>query len=105
MFLDTVPKGSEPRYVNEVEEKNGIEIVKSKITQEKKIIRFIASEAQIRVLEKIPMLSNVRIITDFEPETKMYNIEFNTTQWFSGGAFAKCEMGYIINTFVDKQTI
>lgn len=102
LYLDTVPKGSDVKYISEVEEKNGKEIIKSKISQEIHTLRFIASETMVRVLQKLPLLSNVLVTVDDFDEDKVYNLTFEVSEWLSGGAYAKCVMTFAINTYINK---
>lgn len=105
LYLKTQPKGAEVKYINDVEEKNGIEITKSRISQNVYTARFVASEAKIKVLQKLPLLSDVRVKVDDFEENKVYNFKFDVITWMSGGSYANCEIKYVIETFVNKNTI
>lgn len=102
IYLDTVPKADDIKYISEVETKNGIEIPKSKIVQEEYIARFIAGETQVRVLQKLPLMSSVLITVDDIEEKKVYNLRFEVASWIGGGAYAQCKLTYAIETFVNK---
>lgn len=102
LYLNTTPKGNDVKYISNVEDKNGINIVKSKIVQETHTIRFIAPETQVRVLEKLPLMSDVKITVDDLGENQVYNLDFEITGWIGGGAYAQCKITYAIHTYVDK---
>jgi hypothetical protein len=102
LYIDTTPKANDIKYISDVETTNGIDITKSKIVQEEYTMRFIASENMVKVLQKLPLLSNVKITVDSFEENKVYNLKFKVTGWIGGGSYAKCEMNYVINTFVNK---
>lgn len=102
LYFDTVPKGNGVKYISDVEQKNGIDIVKSKIVQEEHIIRVIVSEPMTRVLQKIPLCNDVRITVDDFEENKVYNFTFEIINWIGGGAYAQVKMTYAIHTFVNK---
>ncbi len=102
LYLNTVPKGSGIKYISEVENKNGVDIVKSKIVQEEHTIRFIASETMVRVLQKLPLFSDVKVTVDSLEENKVYNLKFEVGGWIGGGAYAQCVLTYAIETFVTK---
>ncbi len=102
IYLDTTPKGSDIKYISNVENKNGVDIVKSKIVQEEHIIRFVASESMVRVMQKLPLLSDVKITVDDLNEDKVYNLKFEADSWVGGGAYSQCKLIYAINTYVSK---
>jgi len=102
LYLDTTPKASDIKYISNVEVKNGLNIVKSKIVQEENIIRFIASETMVRVLQKLPLCSNVNIEVDDLGSNKVFNLRFEIVSWIGGGAYAQCKLTYVIDTFVNK---
>ena len=102
LYIDTTPKGSEVKYISNVETKNGVDIVKSKIAQQEHQARFIASESLVQVLQKLPLLNDVRITVDSMKENKVYNLSFEITNWIGGGAYAQCILKYAIKTFVNK---
>jgi len=104
-YIDATPKAPDVRYISETEEKNGIDIVKSKIVQEVHTVRFMASEAMVNVMQKLPLFNNVLVTVDDLEENKVYNLRFNVSNWYSGGAYAMCDLKYAINTFVNKNTI
>ena len=101
-YIDTTPKGGDIKYINDVETKNGIEITKSKVVQEEHTMRFIAGETMINVLQKLPLLNNIKIKVDDLQEDKVYNFKFEVTNWIGGGAYAQCKITYAIKTYVDK---
>ncbi len=101
-YLNTTPKGEDIKYINDIETKNGVEITKSRIVQSEHILRFVAGETMIKVLQKLPLLSDVRITIDSLEENKVYNTKFEITKWIGGGAYAQCTMTYAINTYVNK---
>lgn len=101
-YLNTVPKGGEPKYINDIETKNGVEITKSRIVQKEYTIRFVAGETMVSVMEKLPLLSDVRITVDSMEENKVYNLKFEVTKWIGGGAYAQCKLTYAIQTYVNK---
>ena len=102
LYLDTTPKASDVKYISNVEVKNGLNIVKSKIVQEENIIRFVASETMVRVLQKLPLCSNVNIEVDDLGSNKVFNLRFEVVSWIGGGAYAQCKLTYVIDTFVNK---
>ena len=102
MYINTTPKASELKYIANVEVKNGVEITKSKIIQEEHTIRFIASDTMIMVLQKLPLLSDVRIAVGSFDEDKVYNLKFDIKSWLNGGSYAQCTLTYAIKTYADK---
>ncbi len=103
-YIPYVPKGNDVRYIDEIEERNGIEIKKSMVVQEVKVLRFIASEPQIRSLQKLPMVSSVKVkVGSFDEETAL-NVKFSIDNWIGSGAFAMCKIEYIIHNYVSKAT-
>ncbi len=102
LYLDAIPKASDIKYISEVEEKNGLEIVKSKIVQEEHIVRFLAGETMVKVLQKLPLMSTVEITVDDFDSDKVYNLRFEVDNWLGGGAYAKCKLTYVIETYVNK---
>lgn len=105
IYLDTTPKAGDIKYINNVEVKNGVDIPKSRIVQEEHSIRFVASETMIRVLQKLPLLSDVRITVDDLEENKVYNLRFEVVDWIGGGAYAQCRLIYAIHTYINKNTL
>ena len=103
-YLPYVPKGNEVRYITEIEEKNGIEIKKSSVVQEVRVIRFMASEAQIRSYQKLPLLSDVRFKVGELDEERARNVKFSVDNWLGTGAFAMCKIEYIVQNYVSKAT-
>ena len=102
LYIDTTPKASDVKYINNVETRNGLEITKSKIVQEEHIARFIASEPLVRVLQKLPLMSSVNIEVDDLGNNKVYNLKFEVANWIGGGAYAQCSLKYVIETHVNK---
>ena len=103
-YLPYVPKGNEVRYVSEIEEKNGIEIPKSSVVQEVRVIRFVANEAMIRSLQKLPLFSDVRFKVGELDEERARNVKFSIDNWLGTGAFAMCKLEYVIQNYVSKAT-
>jgi len=103
LYFDTVPKAGDVKYISNVEVKNGIDITKSKIVQEEHSIRLVASETMIKVLQKLPLFSDVNITVDSMEENKVYNLKFEIVKWIGGGSYAQCRMTYVIHTYVNKQ--
>lgn len=103
-YLPYVPKGNDVRYVEEIEERNGIEIKKSVVVQEVKTIRFMASEPQIRSLQKLPMMSEVKVKVADMTEEVARNVKFSIDTWLGTGAFAMCKLEYVSNNYVNKPT-
>lgn len=101
-YLNTTPKGSDIKYINDIDTKNGVEITKSRIVQEEHTLRFNASESMIGVMQKLPLLSNVKITVDSSDEHKVYNLKFEVVKWIGGGAYAQCKLTYVIQTYVNK---
>jgi len=102
LYIDTTPKASDIKYISNVETKNGREIVKSKIVQEEHQVRFIASESLIRVMQKLPLMDDVRVQVDDQEENKVYNTTFEVGNWIGGGAYAQCTLKYSIKVFINK---
>ncbi len=102
LYIDTTPKGSGIKYISNVETKNGLDITKSKIVQEEHTARFIASETLIKVLQKLPLLSDINIEVDSLGSDKVYNLKFDVTSWIGGGAYGQCELKYVVNNYVNK---
>jgi len=102
LYIDTTPKASDIKYISNVETKNGREIVKSKIVQEEHQARFIASESLIRVMQKLPLMDDVRVQVDDQEENKVYNTTFEVGNWIGGGAYAQCTLKYSIKVFINK---
>ena len=102
LYLDTTPKASDVKYISNVEVKNGLDIVKSKIVQEEHIIRFVAGETMIKVLEKLPLCNDVNIEVDDLGSNKVFNLRFEITSWIGGGAYGQCKLTYVINNYVHK---
>ena len=101
-YLNTTPKGEDIKYINDIETKNGIEITKSRIVQSEYTLRFIAGETMIKVMQKLPLLSDVRITVDSFEENKAYNTKFEVVKWIGGGAYAQCRITYAVQTYVNK---
>jgi hypothetical protein len=102
LYLDNTPKASDVKYISNVEVKNGLDIVKSKIVQEEHIIRIVASETMVKVMQKLPLCSDVNIEVDDLGSNKVFNLRFEVSSWIGGGAYAQCKLTYVINTFVNK---
>lgn len=102
LYIDVTPKGSGIKYISNIDNKNGLDIVKSNIVQEEHTARFIASETMIKVMQKLPLLSSVHIEVDSLGNNKVYNLKFDVSNWIGGGAYAQCELKYAIHTFVNK---
>ena len=102
LYLDTTPKASDVKYISNVETKNGIDIVKSSIMQEEHILRFVAGESMIKVLQLLPLLSSVIIKVDDFEENKVYNLRFEIVKWIGGGSYAQFKLTYIIHNYVNK---
>lgn len=101
-YIDTTPKANDIKYINDIETKNGVEITKSRIVQAEHTMRFIAGETMINVMQKLPLLSDVKITVDSLEENKVYNLKFEVVNWIGGGAYAQCKLTYAINTYVNK---
>jgi len=102
IYLNTTPKAGDVKYINNIEVKNGVDIPKSKISQQEHSIRFVAGETMINVIEKLPLFSDVNITVDSMESNKVYNLKFEITNWIGGGAYAQCRLVYAIKTFVNK---
>ena len=103
-YLPYIPKGNDVKYIEEIEDRNGVEIKKSSIVQEVKTIRFMASEPQIRTLQKLPLFTDVRIKTGSFDEQVARNVKFSVDSWLGSGAFAMCKIEYAVNIYVNKAT-
>jgi hypothetical protein len=102
MYINNTPKAGDIIYINNVENKNGVEITKSRIVQQEHSVRFVASSTMITVLQKLPLLSDVRFTVDSLEENKVLNLKFEIVNWLGGGAFALCKMSYTVYTYVSK---
>ena len=102
LYIDATPKAADVKYITDVETKNGIDITKSRVVQEQHILRFICSETMVKVLQKLPLMSNVKIKVDNFEENKVYNVSFDVTNWIGPGAYAQCKLTYVIKNFVNK---
>jgi hypothetical protein len=103
-YIPYVPKGNDVKYIEEIEDRNGVEIKKSSIVQEVKTIRFMASEPQIRSWQKLPMFSDIRIKSGDLTEEVARNFKFSIDSWLGSGAFAMCKIEYTTNIYVSKTT-
>ncbi len=105
MYINNTPKAGDIVYINNVEVKNGVEITKSRIVQQEHSMKFVASATMIAVLQKFPLLSDVRFTIDSLEENKVLNLKFEIVNWLGGGSFALCGMTWAIYTYTNKNAI
>lgn len=103
-YIPFIPKGNDVKYIEEIAEKNGMEIRKSSIVQEVRTLRFIASAPMIKSFQKIPMFSTVKVKVSSFDEEQVRNMKFSIENWLGGGAYAMCKFTYVVQNYVSKAT-
>ena len=93
-----------PRQIDNILEKDGVEIIKSKTAQQIVTITFIANPYEVRALTYLPLHENIVIFRESGEEITPKNLRVLEPESLENQMFKKIKIEFIVESFTFKNT-
>lgn len=104
VFLHGIIKGSEPRYIEEISEIDGIQIIERVSLQNVYQLRTTVSEHLYNALILLPLHQNITVTDYYGNTMSAENLKVKDVNWLYGGAFCSLTIEFVETSVTFKNT-